>query len=554
MKNYILSILLCLICSSALSGQNTVGLIKYDPGRSFLGYNLIYPHNQSSVFLLDNCGQIVQQWEGDTDSRPGNSAYLRPNGDLIKTKRPISFIGDAIWAGGGGATVESVTWDNSLNWSFTQNDSTARLHHDIAPMENGNVLMVSWERKTLAAALQNGRNPATLDRDELWPDYVLEYNPVLDSIVWEWHAWDHLIQDFDDSKDNFGVISEHPELIDINWDTRNGNPDWMHVNAIDYNEYLDQIVISVPAFNEIWVIDHSTTTAEAAGHTGGSFGKGGDLLYRWGNAAAYTGDTSQTQQLFFSHDIHWMNPQAGPDDADFGKMAVFNNRLPNNTSTANVFQTPVDIENNEYLFDPELTYGPASFSRTIIHPESPIRASSNSVSSAQILPNGNALVCSGRWGFNYEVTPENELVWEYILPLQQGSPVTQGTELFINDNFLFRMKRYAEDYGAFNNRNLEPQEYLELNPNPAFCDELLPIAEVSVPSKINIHPTLVRDYIELSSDQDFTDIEIVSSLGTIVKRIKNVANGQQINLSDLNSGVYFVVFSKNKTSVKMVKL
>jgi hypothetical protein len=37
----------------------------------------------------------------------------------------------------------------------------------------------------------------------------------------------------------------------------------------------------------LWVIDHQTTTAQAASHTGGRYNKGGDLLYRWGNPQTY---------------------------------------------------------------------------------------------------------------------------------------------------------------------------------------------------------------------------------------------------------------------------
>lgn len=554
MKNIILSIILCLIYCSSLSSQNTVGLITHDPAESVFGYNLIYPHNQSSVFLLNNCGQIVQHWEDDSDLRPGNSVYLRPNGDLIKTKRPSSFIGDPIWAGGGGATVECVTWDNILKWSFTQNDSTARLHHDIAPMENGNVLMVSWEKKTLSAALENGRDPNKLDRDELWPDYILEYNPTLDSIVWEWHAWDHLIQDFDNSKNNFGVVNEHPELIDINWDTRNGNPDWMHVNAIDYNEYLDQIVISVPAFNEVWIIDHSTTTAEAAGHTGGDFGKGGDLLYRWGNEITYTQDTASEQKLFFSHDIHWINPQATPDHADFGTMAVFNNRLPSFTSSANIFQTPINFDNSKYdNIIGNNTFGPVDFTRIITHPEEPSQAYSNSVSSVQILSNGNALVCSGRWGFNYEITPEDEIVWEYILPFQAGSPVSQGTELTINDNFLFRIKRYEENYSAFHDRDLTPQQYLESNPDLDFCNLSTSTEELSL-ERITISPNPVTNYLYLTSTvNNGDDIFIYNTMGKLIMHQK--WSEQPICVESLPAGTYFInTNAKKQYFSKFIKL
>ena len=147
-------------------------------------------------------------------------------------------------------------------------------------------------------------------------------NPETDEIVWEWHAWDHLIQDFDSTKANYGVVADHPELIDVNYFTNNGNPDWMHANAIDYNENLDQVVISNPEFNEIWIIDHSTTTAQAAGSTGGSAGRGGDLIYRWGNPMTYGHGDSTDIQLHYQHNPNWIDDFV-PSSGQYWRDTIF---------------------------------------------------------------------------------------------------------------------------------------------------------------------------------------------------------------------------------------
>src|SRR5213078_1927187 len=120
-----------------------------------------------------------------------------------------------------------------------------------------------------------------------------------------WRVWDHLIQDADKEKKNFGDVAKHPERIDINFNAGGGkgggNQDWTHTNALSYRADLDQIMMSVPSLNEVWIIDHSTTTAEAASHKGGKSGKGGDLLYRWGNPRAYAAGTRKDQTLFAQH-------------------------------------------------------------------------------------------------------------------------------------------------------------------------------------------------------------------------------------------------------------
>ncbi|RME02510.1 MAG: hypothetical protein D6816_11045, partial [Bacteroidetes bacterium] len=192
MKRQLLTLLILLAVQLVIA-QRTVGLLSYEPSKSFDGYNLLYPHNQPNVYLLDNCGEIVHVWEDDASFRPGNTAYILPDGRLVKTKRPAAVAGNPIWAGGGGGIVEIRDWDNNLLWSFELNDSLYRLHHDIQPMPNGNILMIAWESHTIEDLLDAGMDTSTLINGKLWSDMVIEVDPELDSIVWEWHAWDHLI-------------------------------------------------------------------------------------------------------------------------------------------------------------------------------------------------------------------------------------------------------------------------------------------------------------------------------------------------------------------------
>ena len=102
------------------------------------------------------------------------------------------------------------------------------------------------EKKTLEEAQGFGRQNII---NQMWPLVIYEIQPIDNDsaiIVWEWHAWDHLIQDVDPNLPNYGNIYDHPELLDIdigNFTTSTGG-DWMHTNAIAYNEILDQIVFS----------------------------------------------------------------------------------------------------------------------------------------------------------------------------------------------------------------------------------------------------------------------------------------------------------------------
>jgi hypothetical protein len=445
--------------------QQTVGLFLNDE-TSYDGYTLFTSLPTVNTYLIDNEGKLVQSWV--SPFRAGLSVYLTETGNLLRTARYAPGGSSIFDAGGQGGRVEEYTWDGTLVWDFIYSNTQHRQHHDIERLPNGNVLLIAWEYKSQAEAIAAGRNPARLNDGELWPDHIVEIEPdgpTGGNIVWEWHVWDHLIQDYDPTKDNYGIVADHPELVDINYHVapgpNAGQADWNHTNAVDYNESLDQIILSVHGFSEIWIIDHSTTTEEAAGHTGGNSGRGGDLLYRWGNQEAYDRGTVSDRRLFRQHDARWI--ESGFPGA--GNILIFNNgqnRPEGNYSSVDEIVPPVD-EFGDYYLAPDSAYGPAgaSWSYTAEPPE---RFFAASVSGAHRLPNGNTLICDGPAGFLLEVTPLGEEVWMYVNPISENGPLAQGEPgLF---NAVFRGHRYGPDFPAFEGKDLTPGDPLELYNRP----------------------------------------------------------------------------------------
>jgi len=543
---------------SAGFAQNTVGLLSYDPMKSFDGYNLIYPHRQPNVYLINNCGEIVHTWEDSAQFVPGNTAYLLDNGDLVKTKRTVSSTTDRIWAGGGGATVEIRSWDNDLKWSYTLNDSTRRLHHDIAVTHDGNILMLAWELKNVDECQMAGRDTSNLDDREMWPDMIIEVDPDTDSIVWEWHVWDHLIQDHDNSVDNFGVVAVNPNLVDVNFPLDRRHPDWMHSNSMDYLYQpmpmmdIDMIMLSVPYFNEIWIIDHSTTTAQAASHSGGNSGLGGDLMFRWGNPEAYRSGDSTDQQLFFQHDAHWVDNYLPTSFPDYGKIAVFNNRAGEDFSTANILEPDFNNYYYEFLMQGN-TWLPEIFDKTYMHPE-PTKLFSTGLSSIQRLANGNTLICSGRFGYSFELTPSNEIVWEYKTPLQAGSPVDQGTMLSANANLTFRMTRIPSDNVAFDGRDLSPKGFIETNPNINFCDSLSSTMDRFVNYDLNVFPNPASDQLVIEWNRpEEVYITVYNALGQMKTSYRSVGGRMYVNTSGWESGYHFILINGQASKVVVIE-
>ena len=316
------------VMPSTSAAQNTVGLLSYNSDAPIEDFLLIYPEQQSSVFLLDACGQIVHRWDdSDVAARPGAVAYLLPDGRLLRAKRyaPL-FEGATFGAGGAGGLVELVSWDNEVLWTYVVADTHERQHHDVHYMPNGHILILAYDLIELEEMIVNGLDTLSYPQESIWSEKIIEVDPLTDSIHWEWRAWDHLVQDVDDTAENYGDVSAHPGRINLNYqDFTAGREDWIHANSLDYQEELDQIMISARNFNEISNIDDSTTTAETATSSGGNSGGGGELLWRWGSPHAYEQGTLADQQLFSQHDAQWIDDFVTQDYAHYGAIAVFNN-------------------------------------------------------------------------------------------------------------------------------------------------------------------------------------------------------------------------------------
>ena len=494
------------------------------------GYVLFSPYTGTTTFLMDKDGKIVHEWTGELSATL--NGYLLENGHLIRMERDVDFPTFA--AGGAAGRLREYDWDGNMVWDFEYANEKELMHHDLEVLPNGNILAISYELKTPEEAVAAGKDSNTIAKAGIWPDKIIEIKPTRPfggEIVWEWHMWDHLIQDFDASKPNYGVVSEHPERINVNikndldfppmppeqvegmkqagiftsnFTSDNLASDIMHVNAVAYNPELDQISFSIKHFGEVFIIDHSTTPEEAKGSVGGKWGHGGDLLYRWGNPANYGRGTEADRKLFNQHDLKWI-PEGYPGGNNF---IVFNNDIadPNNkmpsplgammaTRSADPEVSIADIGNYSAVFEialPMKGFGVYDISEVgRMKPSgptweytSPDKYSFYSpiMSCAQRLKNGNTLITQGINGRIFEVTPEKEIVWEYWNPykfdykLPDGGVAQPGGS--ITQFGLFRASQYDADYSAFTGKELKP---IEPQPKPFIFKMPLP------PSQDGVH-------------------------------------------------------------------
>ncbi|MGB1171235.1 MAG: aryl-sulfate sulfotransferase [Flavobacteriaceae bacterium] len=341
------------------------------------GYVFAIQNGSTQTHLLNKSGEKIHTWT--FASKLGNDIEWLPNGHLLGIFKqegdlPFSF-------GGYGGILREFDSNQNLVWEYEQADADGLLHHDLLKLPNGNVLSMIWETVDTATAQAAGANVT----HPIYPEKIVEINPGTNAIVWQWRAMDHLVQNHNPEAANYGIPSENIQKIDINHALRDDG-DIMHANGLAYDKEKDLIYMSVNFYSEVWVIDHSKNTETTAGNAG-------DLVYRFGNPAAF-GHTEAPRLFNNNHHPHLI-PETGTimlynNGSDVEQSTALELKLPDSFSLTEGPYTPPEIVWS--YTDSELFFG--------------------KISGAVRLSNGNTLICEGDFGY-WEVTPEGEVVWKY---------------------------------------------------------------------------------------------------------------------------------------------
>ena len=342
-------------------------------------------------------------------------------------------------------------------------------HHDFKVLPNGNVIMIVCEVKTLGRCprrriqYQPCVSAITTNGGFMLPDYIIEVQPTRPyggNDCLGMARWDHLIQDYDPTKNNYGVVSNHVGLINANPPTGQNQQFWNHFNGIDYNPQLDQILISCRCNNEIWVIDHSTTTAQAAGHSGGPTAKAATCSIAGVIPSNTNSARKPTRCSGSSTAASGFRPTTpAPATSSFTTTVM----VGRGYTSVDEIVPPVDAYGN-YSRSAGAAFGPTNFYWTYTNnPATNFYCSD--IGGAEREPNGNTLITYGTHGTLFEVTTNGTTVWSYINP-ETTTPLAQGSAIPPDPNMagqwfneVFKVHRYADQLRRLRRQRFDPTRH-----------------------------------------------------------------------------------------------
>jgi hypothetical protein len=154
---------------------------------------------------------------------------------------------------------------------------------------------------------------------------------------------------------------------------------------------------------------------------------GGDVMVSFRNISTVARIDRATGDLVWKLGWDLLAQQHDPSMLPNGNVLIFNNGSRRRRNPL-VYSSVIEVEpmSGNVVWE-------------YFDPSSRFNFFSSYISGAQRLPNGNTLICEGLSGRIFEVTPEREIVWEFISPHSFQTPV------FGVNNAIFRAFRYAPE-------------------------------------------------------------------------------------------------------------
>jgi len=349
-------------------------------------------------YLKDMNGNTLHTW---TSTRNVMShAYLLRDSSVLFPCEDNTDAGNGTWSGGmialQGGRYQIIKWNGALAWDFPYHGTSYMPHHDCYPVY---YTRDKNEMPSIFAVV------ATKESDGVIAEKIVEFKPTgatTADIKWEWRAYDHKISKGTDKPELLDSAKGYMDFTGPGATHMMTGKEWLHANHVRYNMQLDIVLVNLRYFGEFVLLDHSTTTAQAATHTGGKYGKGGDILYRWGNPANY--GASGTNYLRQQHATNFvLNYMPGTKKAlpGAGHVLVISN------SDKKGYEIVLPSTNGVYPRTTGSAYGPTAPLWTLSIPNM-----SGNEGTIQRLPNGNTLISRGLNGNGiYEYDSTGTSVW-----------------------------------------------------------------------------------------------------------------------------------------------
>jgi hypothetical protein len=394
------------------------GTTIFDPQKTWSGYTIFDAPNGHGAILIDMNGNVVRQWK-EIASAPGPFRIF-PGGYVMGGNVPRRPHQETI-------ALLQLDWDGNEVWRFDRMEQvrTQETENENGETEGGELVWSSrqhhdWQRegnpvgyyapdmepqvnsgKTLVLAHKNV-TVSDISPKRLEDDYIYELSWD-GQVVWDWLASDHV--------DELGFSEEARNAIhrSVQFNDARQSADWLHINSAAYlgpNRWYDDgdlrfhpdnIMISSRTANIIAIINRN-----------------GNIVWRMGPDYTETPQLAKVGQVIGQHNPHLIPeglPGAGNllvfDNGGQGGYGFSNPARPTGTNAMTRDSSRV-LEINPVTLEIVWEYSLGGTERFNFY--------SAYVSNAQRLPNGNTLVNEGMDGRMFELTPEQEIVWEYVSP------------------------------------------------------------------------------------------------------------------------------------------